>query len=464
MLVFSVCELQADVIHSSWVGPEDGQWDDASNWEPSIVPNNSSWRTFTVTIDSNSIGTDEINIQLQNNRTVDRLDTYGVVQLLCWPSPIVWFTVTDNVNGLTNHGKFNLDDGFGLVGNIASYGELNIEAEAEVEGNITNYGDMEISEGVEISGNITNLSGARILVEDSHIDGNFYNDSNATLRIDHEFDVHEGGLENAGLIIVESGANLWAEQYFDNTGHIQLMGGKLGGLPSMSVQGVIDNKSPGEIVGFGVIEAKKSIQNKGTILASSGSLLLYSEGGVTNTGLLGNKPLALLHVESAEAVNNTGTIEVNAGGGVSFNCNLTNQPDATVKLLVGTLAAQTITQLAGPTFEGFGGITADVVIDPNGIIRLTGPTNIVGNVTIENNAVLEVSDGSTLITGQTTCNGIIHMKGGRIIPQGGLSGDCSIIWEAGTYANIADFNLDGTVDFKDFTVFADTWLWQTRWY
>jgi len=76
---------------------------------------------------------------------------------------------------------------------------------------------------------------------------------------------------------------------------------------------------------------------------------------------------------------------------------------------------------------------------------------------------LEISDGTTLITGHTTCNGTIHIKGGRIIPQGGLSGACNIVWEPGTYANVADFNLDGTDNFKDFADFADTWLWRSAW-
>ena len=55
------------------------------------------------------------------------------------------------------------------------------------------------------------------------------------------------------------------------------------------------------------------------------------------------------------------------------------------------------------------------------------------------------------------------MKGGRIIPQGGFTDNsCNIIWEAGTYNNIADFNLDGEVNFEDDADFADTWLWQSQ--
>ena len=100
------------------------------------------------------------------------------------------------------------------------------------------------------------------------------------------------------------------------------------------------------------------------------------------------------------------------------------------------------------------------------MIQLSGPTNIVGDVEIDQNATLEISDGTTLVTGHCTCNnGTIHMKGGRLIPQGGLTNNgCNIIWEPGTYTNVADFNLDGLVNFKDFADFADTWLWQATWY
>ncbi|MBN2270891.1 MAG: hypothetical protein JXN61_09775 [Sedimentisphaerales bacterium] len=61
-----------------------------------------------------------------------------------------------------------------------------------------------------------------------------------------------------------------------------------------------------------------------------------------------------------------------------------------------------------------------------------------------------------------TFSDTIHMKGGRIIPQGTLSGNYDIKWEPGLYDNIADFNLDGNVNFADYACFPDTWLWQAR--
>jgi hypothetical protein len=172
-----------------------------------------------------------------------------------------------------------------------------------------------------------------------------------------------------------------------------------------------------------------------------------------------------MNVHSSIDVNNNGTIEINAAGAVTFDCNLVDEPSAIIKLHGGILAATTITQSASATFEGFGGITGNVVIDSNGLIKLTGPTNIVGNVTVQNGATLEINDGQTLVTGLTTNNGAIHVKGGRFVPQGGSAGTGTIIWEAGgPYNNMVDFNLDGKVDFGDFAVFADTWLWQATWY
>jgi hypothetical protein len=171
------------------------------------------------------------------------------------------------------------------------------------------------------------------------------------------------------------------------------------------------------------------LNNKGEIIAYGGSLAIKSGGKFINIGLLQNIPVSSLHINPAEDVNNQGIINVSAGGGVAFDCNLVNEPNAVIKLLGGTLAATTITQKAGATFQGFGGITGNIVIEPYGVIKLTGPTNIVGDVNIAENAVLEISDGTVLITGHTICNGTIRTKNGQIITQGGLSGNCNIITE-----------------------------------
>jgi hypothetical protein len=146
--------------------------------------------------------------------------------------------------------------------------------------------------------------------------------------------------------------------------------------------------------------------------------------------------------------------------------NLVNQPNSVTTLKGGTLGATKITQKAGAKLEGDGKISGNLLLEANARAALTGPTEIYGDVQIDANAVLDINDGTTLIKGHCTCNsGTIHLKGGSIIPQGGLiNNNCNILWETGLYNNITDFNLDGKVDFKDFAHFADTWLWQTQWY
>ena len=419
VIIFAVvvCDLQAIQIDSTWVGglEEDTSWERSSNWDPAIVPDNNATNTFAVTIDA---GGDEVFVALQQWRTIDQLDCYGEVGLQNWTSGWIKLTLVD-ANGLTNHGYLEI-------------------------------------ENIGINGNVTNLTGATLWPWNMDIEGNLYNQAGATIEVEGENDVG-GDLQNDGTITIIPASDLLCDQQVINNGLINIYCGEFG------VEGIVDNNSTGVIRGFGIVYADQLLRNKGTIQASAGSLLLRSDISITNSGTLKNDAGATLHIQTSTTdVNNQGVIEINAAGATVLNCNLVNEPNGVIKLLGGTLAATTITQKAGAALEGFGGITGDVVIEPDGLIKLTGSTNIVGDMQIGTGATLEISDGTTLITGHTTNNGTIHMKGGRIIPQGGFTNNGNIIWEPGTYNNIADFNLDGHVNFKDFADFTDTWLWQAQ--
>lgn len=417
ILGFSALEAQAAVINSSWVGGEWGFWEDNANWSSANYPHNDS-NTYNVTINGLS---DPTTINLQNLHTIDSLQTYGTVEINQWQSDWIELTV---LNGVTNFGT--------------------LEIRCQIFGDVTNNADaeLEFDQHMNIFGNLYNSAGGIIDV---------------TLE---DIDIEDANIVNNGLITADRDGGLGEAIRFTNSGRIELFDGH-------HHAEIFDNNNTGIIEGYGTISSYQKLQNNGTIYASLGSLSLHSEGNVTNgnSGILGNKPSASLYVKPEEDVNNNSTIEVNAGGGVTFDCNLVNDTNGVIELLGGTLAATTITQSDDATFKGQGNITTNnLVIESDGSIQLTGPTNIFGNVQIDPNATLEISDGTTLITGQTVCNGTIHMKGGRLIPQGGRSGDCNIIWEPGTYINVADFNLDGKVNFGDFAYFADTWLWQTEWH
>jgi hypothetical protein len=357
MLVFWACQLQADVVHSTWVGGEWGLWDDASNWRPWGVPDNED---FAITIDSDSVGEEEVYIQLQHDLTLNQLVCVGDV-MLYWKQYRLELTLKDE-NGLTNHAEFLFD------GNI-------------------------------------------------RLNGNLHNAADAQMQIRDDLEVWNGEVRNEGFMLITYGGRFFAEREFYNSGTIQMYQ-----VQCTSNRNFI-NGDKGVIKGAGTIHSKLDMQNQGAIYAEGGGLVLHAGRTITNSGVLGNMPNSSLTLTPFD-VNNFGTIEVNAGDGVTFDCNMVNEPNGVVKLLGGTLAGTMITQKAGATFEGFGNITGNVVIEPNAVIKLTGPTNIVGDLTIEEGATLDISDGTVLVTGLTTCNGgTIRTYHGTIIMQGGESGD-----------------------------------------
>jgi hypothetical protein len=383
--VFSACEVQAAVIDSNWIGGERGEWGDANNWFPMEVPDNDV-NTFVVTIDGDSSDPNEVEIGLQQSRTIDQLDCYGAVELIAWTSGWVQLTLADP-NGLTN------------------------------------YGGLWIEE-IGIIGDVTNTNGARLELLDVEIDGDLYNVEGGTILAEVENDV-EGDLQNDGALIIIHASDLLCDSNLYNNGQINLYGGECG------VDETLDNNSNGVIKGFGVIGSEGTVDNKGEIIAFGGSLALQCNY-MNQDGTLSNTPVSSLQIDSEQDVDNYGAINVNAGGGVAFDCNLVNdsaETDGIIKLLGGSLAARNITQSAGATFSGFGSITGNLTIQDDATIELDGPTNIVGNVTIDSGAILRVSAGQTLITGHTTNNGTIVLAGagGTVIFQGGYSGSGEII-------------------------------------
>jgi len=418
--VFSACFCtEAAQIPVSWDGGGDGHsWSDPNNWDPNSVPDN-DMNTFTVTIDA---GAGEVEVGLQQSRTIDQLVCLGNIELQSWTWYLVNLTL---INGLIN------------------YGNLAIE--------------------LDIAGDVTNTDGATLeMGEHLNIYGNLYNAPQAKIEVfPRDIDIEGGVVENDGLIRAISGGSIGEALQFTNNGEIQLL------LDGGSNGDVFDNNSTGSIEGSGGISSSQLLRNKGTIYASGGPLLLYSDGPIENTGTLGNRVGGTVKVmASVPYVNNQGAIEVNGDGSVVFDCNLVNEADANIYMSGGTLSASNITQSADATFEGQGDIaTANLVIESEGLIRLTGPANIFGNVQIDPNATLEISDGQTLITGHTICDGTIHLIGGTVVFQDGCDcEDCNIINEAGLDRNHFDINADGIENFKDFAAFAESWLWQATWY
>ena len=416
--VFLACsQVQAaGLTLISWDGDAgDHLWSNASNWNPNHTPDNGGGFTYDVTIDANG---GYVEVGLTDDYTINQLDCKnGEVDLESWGG---WHQLTLLEAGLKNFDVLQIEE-IEINGYVLNYAVLN-------------YARLELCD-MEIGGNLANASGAWMGVEDE-------------VCVD-------GTLDNVGTIEIVPMSQLYVEGLFWNfdSGTILMHGGECG-----ADGGTLWNQ--GVIRGFGVLYGGQDVRNynqmegQGQIIASGGSLVIACEGTLinTSTGLLRNEPLASLqikpwlHTEPAD-VNNRGLIQVNAGGGVAFDCNLVNDSGGIIELRGGTLAATGITQTADAgLFAGFGTITSQmgIWIETDAEIELTGPTNIIGNVGLDSGATLVISAGQTLITGQTTNNGTIVLAGGTVIFQGGYSGSGEVVDGAPTTGIIIDNGDEGT--------------------
>ena len=416
IMTFFAINSYAATINSSWVAVEFGQWGQASNWDPAVVPNNDATNNFNVTINA-----DDVDVTLQQDQTINSLDCYGEVYFFGTANPILFF----EGEGLRNHGELD----------------------------ITN---------IWIAGDVNNLSGAFLELDNAEIFDDLYNQNNATIEVWNG--VEADSVENLGTILITSGADFYTEDgNFVNSAQIELNGGKCGSEGDTSN---FDNNSGAAITGWGILYAEGPFNNSGSIKAQAGVLrILCQYTSLTNNGSLSAAPSSSLQIKPAGDLNNLAMINTTDGDFV-VDANLINSSGAVIQILDGTLAAKKITQKSGAAFNAFGKIVTEngFYIESGATATITGPTNIIGNVTVESGSTLVIKDGQTLITGQTVNNGNIELIGGTVIYQGGYSGGGTILLTVGTDRNHFDVNSDGIEDFKDFSSFAENWLWQASWY
>lgn len=381
VVVFTIlCAIScgnAFAVDSNWTGPDGGSWQNPDNWFPPGVPDNdvSPGVTYDVTIST----TEKVRIG---------------------------FSESVKVSSLTCSGEVDFEHGGGNM-------SLTI-----TEAPLVNNGKMQFSG----QGPYT-------------LHGSFVNNSEAELMLSNLLQVKVGNVINDGQILI-----VGTEEHTGlviSDGGVLTNNGKIVNFHSSLSATGITNGPLGEIEGSGWILAG-TIENQGLISASFGELSVISyEAILSNSGTIRNTAGASVVVTYFLAVgelSNEGMVEVNAGGGVTFNIPVQNEATGIIKLFDGVLATPNIIQTVDAGFSGFGTITGNITIEQGGGIQLTGPTNVIGTVDIGTNATLEISDGQTLITGHTTNDGSIHLKSGGIGRfQGGLTDNGTIIHETGSY-------------------------------
>lgn len=393
-LLCAVGSVRAGLIESQWIGGAEGRWDAPENWTPVVVPDNNDLLQFIVVIPG---GDGPCAISLARDYRVNAMICHGQVAVRSQHERHK--LVFDIPAGLTNQGSLELDD-LSIVGNVANVADANLT-----------FG----TKGVALAGNLSNAKDALVQVN------GIVELAGATVTNDGEIIV-----QNLGTLRVKQTA---PESTVVNAGVLRFRGGTCAGFHT------IVNAPKATMVGTGFLWARTSVVNRGTIMAFVGNLLVDSYGTIVNEGTMANLPGSTLNLYTKESdFTNTGRIVVQQGGAVVFTslpaktC-LINGPNGVISLKGGTVSASRISQSAQADFSGFGGITADVAIDPSAALRLTGTTNLVGNLTIPQKGELAVNDGTVLVSGQTACDGTIRIVNGKFIPQGGFSGGGSILSE-----------------------------------
>ena len=375
---------------ANWTGGQ-GVWDDASNWDTEVYPDNfMTGDEWTCIIDG---GASWVDVGLQNSQTVSYVQTYstadGGVHIVNWASWASLAFVT-----LTNHGTLELH-GMEVSGNIVNNGSAEMEMEyLRVTGNVDNFGDMQCFD-VDMDGDFTNRAGAQVEVE-------------------HMLEVEDGTFTNDGTAVLTPFGSLDAFESLINNNLVLLYGGEC------SSGGTFVNN--GRAQGGGFLHSGTQINNAGVILSENADLTVHTGGTavfgtVINAGSLGNSPGTSLHVMAA-SVDHTGVIEVNSQGAVTFTCDLTNPAGAEISLSGGALSAPNVTNQAGASFSGFGQVAGNLTNQGN--VDFFGDSQIVGNLYNEVGALLGIRNGDLLIVGDSVNDGTMKAYNGQVFFEGGL--------------------------------------------
>lgn len=290
------------------------------------------------------------------------------------------------------------------------------------------------------------------------------NEGEIAIMFSGMLECEETDLDNSGHVYLNSN-NIFKVNNVNNTNTIGCSGGRL------DAEGAIANS--GTIEGWGMVEASTGDFLNGpggSVNVYFGTLRMVAPGFI-NQGSILNYPNSDIQIAmtGAQSMVNQNLITINAGGGMFVHGDITNlstgtasNPSPTIQLKGGHLAANTIYQQSGATLSGFGSITANIDIADSGRADFTGPTNVIGDLTVGANAFLYIKDGQTLITGQTTNNGTIYVIGGTVVFQGGLTGSGNVVYQSSASSNAADFDHNNAVDGKDLSIFVNEFGWQAN--
>ncbi len=188
---FAVSTAAADTI-STWNGGS-GNWSNAAQWNPAIVPNNNGSQAYDVSISNGTAS-------LDTSPTINSLTLNGSLTTGFDPSTGQYPTLTVNRNVTVNGGisgspaQLGLFNSLAIGGNLTNPGYIKTFGSLTVGGNLTNSGFLgltgSVRSGFSVGGTLSN-TGALVWGAPEY----YYPGPGTSL----------GGLVNSGSIFVEAG-------------------------------------------------------------------------------------------------------------------------------------------------------------------------------------------------------------------------------------------------------------------
>jgi hypothetical protein len=420
----------ANQIAITWNGGT-GNWSNAAQWTPAVVPNNAGGTTYSVTIDGTSAVTMDV-----LNATVDNLilATTGASLNVSAPNTFVGNTLTLNFGTSSNNGTLNISNPPGPL----APGMLINSSTLISSGTINNFGNLHITSGGTLanSGTLNNSGGL-------NASGHLSNLGNGTLNSFGGLD-NFGTLDNWGTLNnlnsnISSGLKIHSGSTLTNWGTISNSTGiNIANAGTLTNAGTLNNNSGGTVFIGG------TLTNSGTISNSYG-LVITNTGTLTNSGTLDNSHGGGLEIDSGGTLNNSGTLNINSGGflagefygptgtlnnmaGGTFNFSgyyQTSRPGGAINN-AGTFTNSGTIYIydpAGTIINNSGTLVIAGVLEDWSTVQSTGTLNVASTGFLANSGNLTASQLS--VGGMLTNNGILTMTIGNplsVLAGGTLSG------------------------------------------
>jgi hypothetical protein len=268
--------------NSTWNGGT-GNWSNASDWNPAVVPNNIGVSTtYNVTI---SVPGSFVAMDVLNATVVDL--SLGVTDTLSINSgnSLTWLFSGSNAGTLINSGTLNNGVGLGAIdntGTIINTGTINsvLGTSFNNSGTLTNIGTISVLQGggLDNSGTLTNTGLLLTGVFTANLNAGTIDNIGGTIQLANSSLFNSGTLNNIGGTIdgANGGVIANSDMLYNDSSSTLTIGGP----------GRLTNNIGGTLVNAGTLTSNSEIDNGGTF---------------NNTGTLNNGPVSIA------IINNSGT-------------------------------------------------------------------------------------------------------------------------------------------------------------